>query len=223
MKGTKAQTVTMETFLPKAETVMRNAYSDGVYDHPGLTSVCASRELLLREHVATCLYWFGGQDPLQTHLFHRRDEMLPTPAERAAYRAHFRSWGQNMTQARIEGLAVRKGIREYIRPGSTVKPPAYFYPTIGLDFVMQNSLPEKCATWQKYPQEQHTGVYGRLYDQTAIRAREVICLLTIFGARTGRSGAVRLHPTFGSNPLYDHRSHAGESAGHAGGIYRIRP
>jgi len=170
----------METFLPKAETVLRNAYSYGVYDQPCLTSVCASRELLLREHVLTCLYWFGGQDPLQTDLIRRRDEVLPTRAAREAYLSHFRTWGQMMTQARIEGLAVRKGIREFIRPDATVTPPSFFYPTIGLDFIAQNYLPARCATWQKYPQEPNHGVYGPLYDKTAVRAREVICLLGIF-------------------------------------------
>jgi hypothetical protein len=170
----------METFLPKAETVLRNAYSYGVYDDHGLASVCASRELLLREHLITCLYWFAGQNPLQTSLLSRCDEMLPTRAARNAYLAHYRMWGQNMAQARIEGFAVRKGIRDFLRPDATVTSPSFFYPTIGLDFVAQNYLPGVCATWQKYPQEPHHGVYGPLYDQTAVRAREVLVLLGIF-------------------------------------------
>jgi hypothetical protein len=179
----------METFLPVAEPVIRNAFSSGVYDHPALTSVCASRELLLREHVMTCLYYFDGQDPLQTLLFQRRDEVLPTRAARDAYRAHFRTWGQNMTQARIEGLAIRKGIHDFMRPDATVKPPMFFYPTIGLDFLAQNYLPGICANWRKYPQEPYHGVYGALYDKTAIRAREVMCLLGIF-AEHAREEAV---------------------------------
>jgi hypothetical protein len=174
------ETDVMETFLPKAETVLRNAYSHGVYDHPGLASVGACHELLLREHLISCLYWFEGRNPLETELLRRRDEVLPTRAARDAYRAHFRTWGQNMTQARIEGLAIRKGIRDFIRSDATVMPPMFFYPTIGIDFLTQNYLPDVCATWQKYPQEAHHGVYGRLYDRTAVRAREVMCLLGIF-------------------------------------------
>jgi hypothetical protein len=170
----------METFLPKPETVLRNSYSYGVYDHPGLVSVCGSRELLLREHLISCLYYFDGQNPLQPELLYRRDEVLPTLQSREAYLAHFRMWGQNMKQARIEGLAIRKGIREFIMPNATIIPPMYFYPTIGLDFVAQNYLPGICTTWQKYPQESHPGIYGGLYDKAAVRAREVICLLAIF-------------------------------------------
>lgn len=170
----------METFLPQAETVLRNAYSYGVYDNRDLASASTSRELLLREHLLTCLYWFGGQDPLHIQLLHRRDEVLPTRKERVAYLAHFRMWGQNMSQARIEGLAVRKGIRDFIRPDATVTPPPFFYPTIGLDFLAQNYLPSICTTWQKYPQEHHHGAYGPLYDKTSVRAREVMCLLGIF-------------------------------------------
>ena len=80
----------METFLPTAETVVRNAYSYGVYDHSELASVANSRELLLREHVLTCLYWAGGENPLEADLLHRVDEVLPTRAARDAYRAHYR-------------------------------------------------------------------------------------------------------------------------------------
>lgn len=109
----------------------------GVYNHPGLASVCGSRELRLREHLMTCLYWFDGKHPLQADLLNRRDEVLPVQKSREAYLAHFRMWGQNMVQARIEGLAVRKGIREFIRPDATIIPPSYFYPSIGLDFVAQ--------------------------------------------------------------------------------------
>jgi hypothetical protein len=170
----------METFLAKAETVLRNAYSSGVYDHPGLASICSSREVLLREHLLTCLYWFAGQDPLGIDLLQRRDDVLPTCAAREAYRLHFRMWGQNMTQARVEGLAIRKGIRDFVRPDATISPPPFFYPTIGIGFITQNYLPGICDMWQKYPQEHHHGVYGRLYDKTAVRAREVICLLGIF-------------------------------------------
>ena len=170
----------METFLPKAETVLRNAYSYGVYDDHNLASASTSRELLLREHLITCLYWFPGQNPLQTNLLRRRDEVLPTRAARAAYLSHVSMWAQNMKQAQIEGLAVRKGPRDFIRPDAKVTPPSFFYPTIGLDFLAQNYLPGICATWQKYPQEHHQGVYGPLYDKTAVRAREVMLLLGIF-------------------------------------------
>jgi hypothetical protein len=159
--------------------VIRSAFAHGVYDHPGLASVGASRELLLREHLISCLYWFAGQDPFQSHLLRRRDEVLPTRAAREAYLAHFRMWGQHMTQARFEGLAIRKGTRDFVRPDAIVTPPMFFYPTIGIGFIAQNYLPEILATWQKYPQERHPGVYGRLYDKTAVRAREVICLLGI--------------------------------------------
>lgn len=185
----------METFLPKAETVLRNAYSYGVYDDHGLASVCASRELLLREHLITCLYWFGGQNPLQTNLFRRCNELLPTRAARNAYLAHFRMWGQNMTQARIEGLAVRKGIRDFIRPDAKVTPPSFFYPTIGIDFLAQNYLLGICTSWRKYPQEPHHGVYGPLYDKTAVRAREVMCLLGI-AATSSSKRMMAIDPVF---------------------------
>ena len=180
MSQKMAETVTMETFLPRAETVLRNAYSSGVYNDPGLASACASRELLIREHVVTCLYWFEGQDPLQTHLLQRRDEVLPTRAARDAYRKHYLVWGQNMAQARIEGHAIRKGIRDFVRPHPTVRPPMYFYPTIGLAFLTQNYLPGISDAWLKCPQEHHQGVYARLYDEAAMRAREVACLLGIY-------------------------------------------
>jgi hypothetical protein len=170
----------METFLPKAETVLRNAYSYGVYDHPALASASASRELLLREYIISCLYWHPEQDPLQTNFFLRRDEMLPTRAARETFRAHFRMWGQNMTQARIEGHAIRKGTREFVMPHASVTPPMYFYPTIGLDFLVQNYLPGMSDAWLKCPQEHHPRVYALLYHQAAVRAREVVCLLGIY-------------------------------------------
>jgi hypothetical protein len=170
----------METFLPASEKVLRDAYSRGVLDHCGLASVANSHELLIREQVLTVLYWYNGEDPLQSDLLHRRDEVLPTLKARDAYMGHYRMWGQNMTQARLEGLAVKKDMRDYIMPGAKVCPPTYFYPTIVLDFLAQNYLPGVFTLFQNCPQESHDGVYAPLYDKAAIRAREAICLLGIF-------------------------------------------
>ena len=170
----------METFLPAPDTIIRNAYSHGVYDHSGLASIANSRELLLREHVISCLYWAGGVDPLQADMLHRVDEVLPTPAARDAYMAHYRCWGQQMTQARLEGLAVKKEMRDFIMPDAKICPPLYFYPTVALDFVAQNYLPGTFAVSKDRPQDRSYGAYAALYDKAAIRAREVICLLAIF-------------------------------------------
>ena len=182
MAGSRAHRDTgyMETFLPTAETVVRNAYSNGVYDHSGLATIANSRELLLREHLMSCLYWAGGEDPLQADFLHRVDEVLPTREARDAYMAHYRLWGQHMTQARLEGLAVKKEMRDFIMPDAKICPPLYFYPTVALDFVAQNYLPGTFAVWRDLPLDRSYGAYAPLYDRAAIRAREVICLLAIF-------------------------------------------
>jgi hypothetical protein len=170
----------METFLPAPDTIIRNAYSHGVYDDSGLASIANSRELLLREHVISCLYWAGGVDPLQADMLHRVDEVLSTRAARDAYMAHYRYWGQHMTQARLEGLAVKKERRDFIIPDAKICPPLYFYPTVALDFVAKNYLPGTLAVLRNHPQDRSCGAYAPLYDRAAIRAREVICLLAIF-------------------------------------------
>jgi hypothetical protein len=106
----------METFLPTAEKVLRNAYPSGVLDHCGLASIANSRELLVREHVLTILYWYDGEDPLQSDLLHRRDEILPTRKARDAYMAHFRMWGQHHDTGAIGRLGGEKGNAGLYRP-----------------------------------------------------------------------------------------------------------
>jgi hypothetical protein len=170
----------METFLPTSEKVLRNAYPNGVLDHCGLASIANSRELLVRDHTLTISYWYNGVDPFQPDLLHRRDEILTTCEARDAYRGHFRMWGQHMTQARLEGLAVKKETKDYIMPSAKVSPPIYFYPTVALNFLAQNYLPEAFVVYQKCPQESQHGARAALYDKAAIRARESICLLGIF-------------------------------------------
>jgi len=170
----------METFLPTSEKVLRNAYPNGVLDHCGLASIANSRELLVRDHTLTVSYWYNGEDPFQADLLRRRDEILTTCKARDAYRSHFRMWSQHMTQARLEGLAVKKETKDYIMPSAKVCPPIYFYPTVALNFLAQNYLPEVFAVYQKCPQESQHGARAALYDKAAIRAREAICLLGIF-------------------------------------------
>ena len=76
----------METFLPTSEKILRTAYPNGVLDHCGLALIANSRELLVRDHTLTVSFWYNGEDPFQTDLFHRQDEILTTRKARDAYR-----------------------------------------------------------------------------------------------------------------------------------------
>jgi hypothetical protein len=170
----------MDSFLPIIEGPLRRAYPVGTYDHPGLSSTFSSRELLLREHLLTCLYWFPGQNPLRENLFQRVNDVLPTGPGRHAYLENYRSWGRQMAQARLEGLAIEKVANDYIMPNELVVPPAFFYPTVASTFIAEQYMPGAVLALPKEHWRDSMGLGQPLYDRASVRAREAICLMGIY-------------------------------------------
>jgi len=170
----------MDSFLPTFEGPLRLAYPLGTYGHPGLDSTCSSRELLLREHALTCLYWFPRQDPLGKNLLHRVDEVLTTETAKTSYLKHYRRWGQHMSQARLEGMVIPKKDRDFIMENEEIVPPPFFYCSVALDFLRENYLPESMLALRKYRQKESMGPVQRFYDQASARAREAACLLGVY-------------------------------------------
>jgi hypothetical protein len=174
----------MESFLPIIESSLRHAYPVGTYDHPGLSSTSSSRELLLREHLLTCLYWFPGQNPLGTDLIRRVEEVLPTESSQQAYLKHYRSWGRQMVQARLEGLAIAKTEKDYIMPNEQVIPPPFYYPTVVCNFVAEQYMPGAVLALRKDRRKDSWGQAQPLYDRASVRVREAICLVGIYLEQT---------------------------------------
>jgi hypothetical protein len=160
------------------------------YGHPGLASTCSSRELLLREHILACLYWFPCQDPLDKSLLHRVEDVLPTEAGQQSYLKHYRSWGRQMSQARLEGMAIAKKDRDYIMPNEEIIPPPYYYPTVALDFLSENYLPGAAIELRKHRQKESMGPVQPFYDRAAIRAREAACMLGVYLEYSQSEGVV---------------------------------
>jgi hypothetical protein len=170
----------MDSFLPTFEGPLRLAYPLGTYGDPGLSSTCSSRELLLREHALTCLYWFPGQDPLHESLLQRVEDVLPGRIARKNYLKNYSHWGQRLSQARLEGMAIVKKDRDYIMPNEKVIPPLFYYPSVALDFVTENYLPGAAVALRKYREQESLKQAQQFYDRAAVRAREAVCLLGIY-------------------------------------------
>ncbi len=162
------------------ENFLQRAYSLGIYDHAGLGSTFASRELLLREHVLSSLYWFPGKNPMSSDMMGRFDEVLPDAPARNAYMEHYRTWGQNMKQAEMEGMALRRGASDFMRPDPTMEVPKMHHPQLLLDFIAQNYSPGVVVEWQAYPQEAPRSHWPKFCDKLTVRTREAVCLLGIF-------------------------------------------
>ncbi len=162
------------------ENFLQKAYEFGTYDHAGLGSTFASRELLLREHVLTCLYWFPGKNPMSSHLMGRVDEVLPNAQARTAYLAHYKHWGQQMKQAEAEGMALRRGTSDFMRAGAPIEAPKMHHPQLVLDFITQNYSPGKVLSWQAFPQEAPRDLWPKFCDRLTVRTREAICQLGVF-------------------------------------------
>jgi hypothetical protein len=161
------------------ETFLQNTYPCGIYDHPGIASSFASRELVLREHILTSLYWFGGRDPLSEDML-VRGQVVSSDASREAYMKHYRIWGQRMAQARLEGMAVPVGAGDYILPDRGIVPPNHHYPTIALDFIAQYYAPGVVTGWLAFDQDPANGDAAHFHNKATVRARETVCLLGVF-------------------------------------------
>jgi len=170
----------METFLPTFEGPLRRAYPFGTYGHPGLSSTSSCLQLLLREHALTSLYWFPEERPLGQSLFQRVDDVLPTKTGRRSYVKHYRFLGQQLSQARMEGMAIAKRDRDYIMPDEEIIPPPYYYPSVALDFLSEHYLPGAALRIQSQEQKESLGQVQRFYDRAAARAREAACLLGVY-------------------------------------------
>jgi hypothetical protein len=165
---------------PEELPSLRDAYGSGTFDHPALASTYSSDELLVREHAMTCLYWFGGRDPLNQELFQRIDDVLPTTLSHKTYLKHYRTWGQQMTQARLEDLAAPVKGQDFILPNSEITPPPFFYPLLALDFVSRHYRPDMAKLWGGHTHDDSLGCYRAQINKATIRGRELACLLGIY-------------------------------------------
>lgn len=170
----------MESFLPTFQGTLQLAYPLGTYGNPGLDSTCSSRVLLLREHALTCSYWFSHLDPLGKNLFLRVDAVLPTETGRQAYLKQYRHWGRQMSQARLEGMAIPKQTRDFIMENEAIAPPPFFYCSVALDFLRDNYLPDSVLALRKHRHKESMGAAQRFYDRASARAREAACLLGVY-------------------------------------------
>jgi hypothetical protein len=160
--------------------LLNNAYSHGTYENAELESTFASRELLLREHVLTSLYWFPGKNPLSPSMLGRVDEVLTDTQARNAYMEHYRNWGQQMRQAELEGMALSPGPSTYMRADSTIEIPKLHHPQLVLDFIAKNYTPGVVTSWGAYTQEAPREVWPKFCDRLVVRTREAVCQLGVF-------------------------------------------
>jgi hypothetical protein len=167
-------------YQPRKQTPLRDAHPCGVYENPTIGVSFLNRELLLREHMITSLYWFGGKNPLHPNLFARLDDVLPTAPSRQGYLKHYRTWGQQMTQARIEGLAIPVQEKDYILPNAEIVPPPFHYSAIALSFILQHYGPDAPKLWCGYDQDDSLGYPPQKINKATVRVRELTCLLGIF-------------------------------------------
>jgi hypothetical protein len=165
---------------PANQARLLPAFRRGALDDPVLATTCANRDLLLREHALTCLYWFKGENPVRAHLLHRHDEVLPTKLTREQYLKHYAIWGQQISQARLEGLAIPVQEMDYIVANLGITPPPFHYPTVALDFVLCHYRPIAAGPWNCHVQDVSVGAFPAKINHATVRARELSCLLGIF-------------------------------------------